>query len=1333
MKKTAALLLGLVMFLLSGHAQIFKYLGTEEGLSSRRVLAVRQTGQDYIWILTHKGIDRYDGRQFVHYKLRDNERTVNFYPNLNTLETDSHNALWEIGKDGLAFRLDRTKDEFRLMFNLHDSFPDIPQAPVTATFIDRTDNIWFCMDSQQFVYSSSTDQSYRIFPSLPGKIIGFAQSEDSLLYIATEHRLYTARLKERRLCQVQQVYLENINLINYIYYHSPSHQLIINTLLDKLYIYNPQSRQLYSAGHALKDIGINAIIPDRENPDELLIATDGDGVYRLNVTNRQLTPFLQEDDRHPNKMNGSIIKDICMDHAGRIWTAIYPTGITVHNRQYPNYEWIRHSPNYANSLANNGINGIMEDSEGDIWYATNDGISCYNTREGKWTNYLSSKPDGTSNNHIFISLCEIRPGKILAGGYMSGIYVIDKGSGSCSFYLQQGDAEEKTPDKYIRSIYREPDGTIWAGSFYSLKGYDTKTKEKSIYSISYPINQITRRDSASLWIGTIHGVYIFDKGAEKLQAYRPDMDFGCINTIYIHPESGDTYLGTYGNGLFRIDCRSGNITHYRAENSGLQTDNIYSILADRTGNLILGSEYGLSMFNPSDTTFTYWSKTQGLLPSDFNPNAAVRTSHHNLIFGSNEGAVILPDSICFPDSFTTRMVFSNLNIMYRSVSPGEKGSPLTLPLDETSVIELDYDQNTFSMEVSSINFDAPLNILYSWKLEGFYDVWTPPSEIALIRYTNLSPGNYILKVRAISRPNNRILEERSIQIRIGRPFWLTFWAFLFYAAIIMGATYAWFRYQVIKRERQISKEKINFFTNAAHDIRTPLTLIKAPLSEIQKSEQLSEEGMHNINLAIQNTETLSELAENMLNFQKEEVYSSQAIVSDYELNDYLEGYLHSFKEYAHQIGISLSYQSRFDRLKVWIDRQKMDSILRNLLSNALKYTSEGGSVTVEVWHNKTLWFLCITDTGIGIPKNDQKRMFRYLFRGNNATNQLISGSGIGMLLTYRQIKNHEGKISFSSTENVGTRFLLSFPIHSRNYQYKTDRRMEKIADAVMPTEQQMPVSQNELQSNNTLHPDAPLILTVEDNVALRSFIMQSLSPIYRVAGAENGQKALELVKEEQPDLILSDIMMPIMDGKELCKRIKENMETSHIPVILLTALGDKEQILEGLGTKADQYIVKPFDLNVLKANISTVLENRNLIRQRYRQAIDTLSDLPTDGTSGFPSSLDEEFMQRVTVLTKERLGKELTVDILCAAVNMSRTSFYNKIKALTGISPNDFIRNIRMKEAADLLKSRRYTVAEVADRIGFADPKYFTDAFKKFYGVPPSVYIKQQQKNHTDS
>lgn len=269
-----------------------------------------------------------------------------------------------------------------------------------------------------------------------------------------------------------------------------------------------------------------------------------------------------------------------------------------------------------------------------------------------------------------------------------------------------------------------------------------------------------------------------------------------------------------------------------------------------------------------------------------------------------------------------------------------------------------------------------------------------------------------------------------------------------------------------------------------------------------------------------------------------------------------------------------------------------------------------------------------------------------------------------------------------------------------------------------------------MEVDNTRHPDAPLVLVVEDNTALRSFILQNLSEIYRVVGVENGQRALEEVTKQQPDLVLSDVMMPVMDGKELCRRIKGNMETSHIPVILLTALGSREQILQGLEIKADQYIVKPFDMKVLEATIHTVLENRNLIRMRYRQAIDHLEDEAMEAVPPVSAGLDDEFMQRVTALVKEKLGNDLTVDTLCAAVNMSRTSFYNKMKALTGIAPNDFIRNIRMKEAAYLLKTHRYTIAEIADRVGFADPKYFTDAFKKFYGVPPSVYMKQDI-NHT--
>ena len=661
--------------------------------------------------------------------------------------------------------------------------------------------------------------------------------------------------------------------------------------------------------------------------------------------------------------------------------------------------------------------------------------------------------------------------------------------------------------------------------------------------------------------------------------------------------------------------------------------------------------------------------------------------------------------------------------MYHPVHPMEKNSPLTKILDETNFIQLKYDQNTFSMDVSSINFDNPSSILYSWKLEGFYDQWTPPTSNGTIRYTNLSPGNYTLKVRSILLDNQQILKEREIQILVERPFWLTFWAFLIYALFIIGAAYAFLRYQIIKRERKTSEEKINFFTHAAHDIRTPLTMIKAPLSEIMEKESLSENGQKNIQLAMQSTENLAELANNLINFQKEELYSSQTIVTAHELNHYLSNYMHQFDSFARQKDITLSYESSFDSLDVWIDTSKMDSILRNLLSNALKYTPQGGRVSLKAESNKNTWTLFLSDTGIGMNKEDQKKLFKYLFRGYNTANQTTTGCGIGMLLTYRLIENHEGKISFTSTENVGTTFQLTFPIRSKNYQYKKEEK--EGTDKVLTTEQETAgnITTDIQFTDSQTDEQAPLILVVEDNAPLRSFIIHSLSDTYQVEGAGNGQEALDFINERQPDLILSDIMMPVMDGKKMCQIVKSQMETSHIPIILLTALGDKEHILEGLEIKADQYLVKPFDVHILKATIRTLIANRKMLRNRFKSAV---TALPEEAPAvELPTSLDDEFIQKVTELVKEGLGKNFNVDTLCASVNMSRTSFYNKIKALTGIAPAEFIRNIRMQEAALMLKSQRYTVAEVSDKMGFADPKYFTDTFKKFYGVPPSIYMKK--------
>lgn len=1327
MKRTTLIITCLLLsFFLPLQAQIFEYIDMDNGLSSRRVLSIQQDKQNYIWILTHKGLDRYNGKQFKHYQLHRCNNPLSFYPNLNFLYTDKDSTIWEVGKDGFVFRYDEQRDSFQLAFDLRATFPALKKAPISSVYMDSEANIWFCTNQSQYIYNYHQSKNYQLSPVISDKIICITQAEKNKYYLASEHLLYEVQLKGEQLTEIKKIQLPNVHLIDHIYYHSPTKQLIINTLLDKLFIYNIEEKQLESMGNSMKDIGVNKIIPSKKEKDVLLIATDVDGVYKLDLKQLTLNHFLKEDTRKPNKMNGSIIKDIYMDSANRIWNVIYPTGITIYTEKYPAYEWFMHSANYTNSLANNCINGVMEDSEGDSWYATSNGICYFDVSENKWINFSPShSPNGErSENHIFTSLCESSPGIILAGGYMSGIYKIDKRTKEVTFFQQQNIRQGEGPDKYIRSIYRDNERLIWIGGFYRLKSYSPTTKEVCEYNIGYPITCITQKDEHSLWIGTINGVFVFDKLKKQAIPLDTEFDIQCINMIYNDPSGNYTYFGTYGDGLFIFEKKTGKVTRYYDENCGLISNNIYSIVPDRNGNLYLGTENGLSFFDIKANKFINWTKEQGLLAASFNPNAAIHSRDGYMIFGSNEGVIVLPDSIQLPETFSSHMIFSDLSIMYRTVHPGEKNSPLTQALDKTSCIELDYDQNTFSMNVSSINFDNPSNIMYSWKLEGFYDRWSPPSSDNLIRYTNLSPGNYTLRVRAILMDNHQILEEREIQILIGRPIWMTFWAFLLYALIIIGISYAIIRYQMIRRDKQISQAKINFFMQTAHDIRTPLTLIKAPLGEILKNEQLTEQGTTNLNLAIQSTDNLSELANNLMDFQKEELYSSKISVVRYELNQYIQNYMQQFKAYAEQKGIDFQYKSSFTSLEVWIDQNKIDSILQNLLSNALKYTPKGGSVTIETDHNKNRWILTIKDTGIGIPKEDQKKLFKFLFRGKNATNQLITGSGVGMLLTYRLIKNHEGKISFSSTENVGTTFQLSFPIQSEHYQYRNEGVDQNLRTVLLQDGIVAPMPEAE-QTQITAHPDSPRIMIVEDNASLRLFLMKSLSDIYQVDGAENGQEAIDKIKVQQPDLIISDVMMSVMDGETMCRTLKSDIETSHIPIILLTALGDKKDILRGLETKADMYITKPFDLMVLRANISNILENREIIRKKLQQASVNIESKTED--IPMPTNLDNEFMQKVTVLVKENLGKDLTVDTLCAGMNMSRTSFYNKIKALTGMAPNDFIRNIRMQEAAALLKSQRYTVAEVADMMGFADPKYFTDTFKKFYGVPPSIYKKNEE------
>ena len=1321
MKKSILLLIVLLCIGAShAPAQLYRYLGTEEGLSSRRVISMEKDRKGYMWFLTHEGIDRYNGKQFTHYPLMVNDNPTQQFPNLNNLHIDQDNGIWITGKNGYVFKYDPMSDSFPLVFNFSDSIKGTKRLPLTHTQLDRSNHLWFCTKNNQYIYHTQ-EQTFTLLESpIKEEITFLVQGNGNQYFLGTNHHILTAKLEDNRLVVTEEPVQTNFHIIQHLYFHAPTESLLISTLMDGFYVYNLHTRTLENIGN-LEDVTINSVTEAYRSEQEILIATDGNGVYKLNMVTGELSPYLSSNYHYSNKMNGNIIKDILVDEENRIWMAVFPIGITIYSDKYPAYEWLKNTHAANNSFVSNQITYLLEDTDGDIWTATSNGISHYNIRTREWTNLLANYQQGNHvKNNVFISLCEITPGVILVGGYMSGMYRIDKKDMKPRYFSPQTEGYAHIrPDKYIRSIYKDEEGNVWAGGYYNFKRIDAATGEMEHYSTEYPITYITSKNADELWIGTVNGLYVFNKRQKVLQEAKLSSRMGTVNTIFQDGNKA-TYIGTHGSGIWVYNNQTKNLINYDTHNSALISNNIYCILPSTSkSELIISTENELVCFNTKEKIFINWTKEQGLQSARFNTAAGIKSRKGPVIFGSDEGIYIIRDTINLPRNFRSKLVFGDFHIHYQKITPVLGQSPLNVPIDETEEIVLSHNQNIFSLDVSSINYDCPSRILYSWKLEGFYDEWTIPSESHLIRYTNISPGKYTLKVRAILLDDGHIMEERHLKIIIEPPFTQSIWAYLIYAAIILLIASGIFRLIWLRKDKHVSNEKIRFFTHTAHDIRTPLTLIKAPLTEISNHETLSEEGKRNLNMAIQSTDKLSELATKLIEFQKEELYSSSVKVASHEINAYVQEFLEQFQMYARKKSINLIFQGTGKELNAWIDRNKIDSILHNLISNALKYTPNGGTVSVILQNNTKYWFIEIADTGIGISSKDQKKLFKRLFRGENAVNLQITGTGIGLLQTYKLIKRHQGKISVTSKENEGTTFYLSFPIDNGKYIRSQEIPAEKERIRFQTTDEETITSEPKVSTQ------AATVLLVEDNMDLRHFLRQSLSTTYHIMEAGNGQEALDLIATRQPDLILSDVMMPVMRGDDLCRTLKTNIETSHIPVILLTALSDKENIIHGLEIRADNYITKPFDVDILKASIAGILANKELIRQRFARLDYRTEDIKQE-VPGL--ELDREFITKVTETVKKNLSNDFNVDALCASLNMSRSSFYNKIKALTNQSPSEFVRQIRMHEAATLLRSQRHTVAEVSDIMGYSDPKYFTDIFKKHYGMTPSAYMKQERK-----
>ena len=896
------------------------------------------------------------------------------------------------------------------------------------------------------------------------------------------------------------------------------------------------------------------------------------------------------------------------------------------------------------------------------------------------------------------------------------------------------------PDKYIRDIRMDSQGYIWSGGFYNLKRINLKTQNVRLYQGLNSITAITEKDANSMWIGSATGLYLLDKESGKFEHIKLPVESTYIYSLY-QAKNGSLYIGTSGSGLLIYDFAQKLFTHYYSENCALISNNIYTILSDADKELLMGTENGLTSFYPQQKKFYNWTKDMGLMTTHFNALSGVLRKNNHFVFGSSEGAVEFHKDMKLPRDYSSKMIFSDFKLFYQTVYPRDKHSPLKESINDIKTLELGYNQNIFSVQVSSINYDYPSNILYSWKLDGFYEEWSKPGAESTIRYTNLAPGEYTLRVRAISNEDKRIvIEERSIDIIIDQPFWLTFWAMLFYAGILFLIASVLLRIIILRKQRKVSAEKIHFFINTAHDIRTPLTLIKAPLEELREKEELSKEGISNMNTALRNVNALLRLTTNLINFERADVYSSELYISEHELNTFMNEIYGAFQQYANIKHINFTYESNFRYMNVWFDKEKMESILKNVISNALKYTPENGSVQIFVSEAADSWSVEVSDTGIGIPANEQKKLFKLHFRGSNTINSKVTGSGIGLMLVWKLVRLHKGKINLSSIENQGSIIKITFPKDSKRYR-KAHLTTPNKQRPETKSSNDIPLPAPEIYENTQKNEKKEKkeknqrILIVEDNDELRNYLSQTLSEDYLIQVCSNGKEALTVIPEYKPDLVISDIMMPEMRGDELCQAIKSNIETSHIPVILLTALNNEKDILSGLRIGADEYVLKPFNIGILKATISNLLANRALLRNKYASldSEDEENDDDDEEYINYSQDIDWQFIADVRKNIKDNIDNSaLTVDVLASLMGMSRTSFYNKLKALTDQSPGDYIRLIRLKHAIKLLKENVHNITEISEMTGFNDVKYFREVFKKHYNVSPSQYFKEKKEDNKE-
>ena len=1096
---------------------------------------------------------------------------------------------------------------------------------------------------------------------------------------------------------------------------------------------------------------IHAAFSDKQG--NLWLCTHSKGLEKVtfrNVPFSMLTPVPHEYESLSNE-----VRSVCEDKQGNLWVGLKDGMIRLYDS---NRKFIGHlTGNGTISMTGTPMEGtayfIMQDSKGIIWIATkgNGLVRAEQTSPTglsyKLTRYQHDANDmySLSDNNVYC-VYEDHHGRIWAATFAGGIN-----------YISQGEHGE----------------TVFINHRNNLKGYPI--------DVCYKARFITSDNNGRLWVGTTTGAVAFDenfKKPEDIQFHhfsRVPNDTKSLSNNDVHwiiaTQQKELYLATFGGGLNKLISISedghGEFKSYSVLD-GLSSDVLLSIREDHKQNLWISTENGICKFVPSGERFENYDERSISFRVRFSEAASTLTSGGDMLFGTSNGLFMFtPDSIR-KSSYVPPVVFSKLMVANEDVIPGEK-SILKVDLDDTQELVLSHDENIFSVQYAALDYTNPQNIQYAYILDGFEKQWTFADRQRSVTYTNLPKGDYIFRVRSTNSDGVWVDNERILNITILPSFWETPLAYVLYVCfvllIIFVAVYILFTIYRLKHEvsveQQISDIKLRFFTNISHELRTPLTLIAGPVEQVLKNDKLPADAREQLVVVERNTNRMLRLVNQILDFRKIQNKKMKMQVQQLNVVAFVRKIMDNFESVAEEHNIDFLFQTEKEALNLWVDADKFEKIVFNLLSNAFKYTPNGKMITVFIREDEGTVSVGVQDQGIGIAENKRKSLF---VRFENLVDKNIfnqASSGIGLSLVKELVEMHKATISVDSRLGEGSCFKVDFLKGKEHYNSSVEFILE---DSVAPLsmERIVDIANSSLQTEAAIA-DAPdlevsaakeeaeessskeLMLLVEDNQELRSFLRSIFASTYRVVEASDGMEGWSKALKYLPDIIISDVMMPEKDGIEMTRELRADMTTSHIPIILLTAKTTIESKLEGLEYGADDYITKPFSATYLQARVENLLMQRKKLQNFYRDSLThvTVSETPVaqgetltvHASTGPESSAAEEpampemspndrkFMDKLVDLMEQNMDNgELVVDDLVRELAVSRSVFFKKLKTLTGLAPIEFIKEMRIKRAAQLIETGEFNMTQISYMVGINDPRYFSKCFKAQVGMTPTEY-----------